>query len=461
MIIRADTRPFRDSPPFLADDGSYRPVSFWQETVSVRPTEPLTRDMRCDVVVLGGGYTGLSTAYELKRAAPDLDVIVLERAVVGHGASGRNGGFLMPLLGWNLCRTVRSLGRDRAAEGYRVMYDAIDYTRALIRDEGIDCDLEDVGYLLLATCDKRRRHVRQEAELGRELGFGYEYLEGDALTAHIDSDAFIAGCFDPRSSIVNPAKLARGLKDVVERAGARVFERTAVSTIEDGDPVVVTTESGGTVRARAAVVAVNGYGEALGFMKRRILPVHTYIVLTEPLRDEQLEAIGWQRRTSLETARNFIHYFRLTADNRILFGGEDAKLFTGGRLRDSDPASFVRLEQRLRSLFPALAEVGISHRWGGVIGVTLDMFPTFAASGSAGNLFHGAGYSGHGVSLANYAGRILAPAVLQRLGVDASAVAPPVPFGRLPFKLPPSPLTYVGTQVYLLALRAQDRWEKA
>ena len=109
MIIRADARPFRDSPHFLADDGSYRPVSFWQQTVSVEPGDALEGDTRCDVVVLGGGYTGLSTAYELKRAAPDLDVVVLERAVVGHGASGRNGGFLMPLLGWNLCRTVRSL----------------------------------------------------------------------------------------------------------------------------------------------------------------------------------------------------------------------------------------------------------------------------------------------------------------------------------------------------------------
>lgn len=461
MIIRADARPFRDSPPFLGQDGSYRPVSFWQETVPVQPAEALTGDTRCDVVVIGGGYTGLSTAYEIKRAAPDLDVVVIERAVVGHGASGRNGGFLMPLLGWNLCRTVRSLGRERAAQGYRVMYDAIDHTRAVIRDEGIDCDLEDVGYLLLATCDKRREHVREEAELGRKLGFGYEYLEGDALRAHIDSDAFCAGCFDPRSSVVNPAKLARGLKDAVERLGVRVFERTAVSAIDDGDPVVVTSESGGTVRARAAVVAVNGYGDALGFMKRRVLPLHTYIVLTEPLDDDVLAAIGWQRRTSLETARNFIHYFRLTADNRILFGGEDAKMFTGGRFRDADPASFDKLERRLRSFFPALADVGISHRWGGVIGVTLDMFPSFAAGGSHGNLFHGTGYSGHGVSLANYAGKILAPAVIRRLGIDKPTLAPPVRFGRLPFKLPPGPLTYAGMQTYRFALHAQDRWQKA
>lgn len=461
MIIRADNRPFRDTPSVVGDDGRYLPVSFWQETVDLQPTDALTEDTRCDVVVIGGGYTGLSTAYELKRAAPDLDVVVLERAVVGHGASGRNGGFLMPLLGWNLCHTVRSLGPSRAAQGYGVMYDAIDHTRAIIQAEGIDCDLEDTGYLLLATCDKRRKHVREEAELGRELGFDYEYLEGDALRAHIDSDAFSAGCFDPRSSVLNPAKLARGLKDAVERRGVRVFERTAVSAIDDGDPVIVTTEPGGTVHARAAVVAVNGYGDALGFLKRRILPVHTYIVLTEPLRDETLAAMGWQRRTSLETARNFIHYFRLTADNRILFGGEDAKLFTGGRFRDSDPASFDKLEGRLRSFFPALADVGISHRWGGVIGVTLDMFPSFAASGRRDNLFHGTGYSGHGVSLANYAGRILAPAVLQRLGSEGPTVAPPLPFGRLPFKLPPRPLTYAGMQAYRFALHAQDRWQKA
>ncbi len=457
ISLRADPGPFVELPPSVSSGGNYQPVSFWQETVAVEPCEKLSADTTCDVVILGGGYTGLSAAYELKRAQPSLDVVVLERDVVGHGASGRNGGFLMPLLGWNLAKTVRSLGRERAAQGYRVMYDAIAHTRAVIERENIDCDLEDSGYLLLATSRQRLKHVREEAELGKQLGFGYEYFEGTALQEHVDSDGFLGGCFDPDCSILNPAKLARGLKVAVERLGVRVYEQTSADSLEDGESIRIGTDHG-KLTARAAVVAVNGYGSALGFMKNQVIPVHTYIVLTEPLSDAQLAAIGWHKRTSLETSRNFIHYFRLTADNRILFGGEDAKLFFKGRLRDADEDCFQRLEVRLRSFFPALGETKVTHRWGGVVGVTLDMFPTFGASGRQGNVFYGCGYSGHGVSLANYAGKIIAPAVLKRLGLAATEVAPPLRFGREPWRLPPEPLTFVGMQAYRLALHAADRW---
>jgi len=195
-------------------------------------------------------------------------------------------------------------------------------------------------------------------------------------------------------------------------------------------------------------------------MAERIIPVHTYIVLTEPLTDAQLDAIGWRRRrTSLETTRNFIHYFRLTADNRIAFGGEDAKLFWGGGYRDVDLPTFAKLESRFVEFFPSLSQVRFTHRWGGVLGVTLDMFPTFGVGGDQGNLFYAAGYSGHGVSLSNYAGRILAPQILARLGKSTPA-AGLLPFfcGRLPTWLPPDPLRYMGLQVYRACLRAQDRW---
>lgn len=336
----------------------------------------------------------------MRRAHPDLDVVVLERATVGHGASGRNGGFVMPLLGWNLVKTTRKLGRERARRAYESMYAAVDHTVRVIREESIDCDLEQSGYLLLATKGDRTDHVRREATLGAELGFGYEYLEGDALRAHVSAEAFRAGCYDPRCAIINPAKLAHGLAEVVRRQGVRIYEQTAVESVDSGE-VLTIRANGRTVRTRTLVVAANAYGGSLGFLEARVLPVHTYVVLTAPLSDRMLEHIGWNRRTSLETARNFIHYFRLTADNRILFGGDDAKLHPGRRYRDYDQGISRRLETRLRSFFPQLSEVPITHRWGGPVAATLDMLPTFGASGPDGNVFHACGYSGHGVALAN------------------------------------------------------------
>ncbi|MFA6241058.1 MAG: FAD-dependent oxidoreductase, partial [Candidatus Hydrogenedentales bacterium] len=406
MHLKLNPDPFRGTPDAVSASGSYHPVSFWQETITVKPLPDLQGDIQCDVAVVGGGFTGLSVACELKKSAPTLNVALIERSVVGHGASGRNGGFAMPLIGWDLTDAARQLGEQKAAEAYRLMYRAVTHFKNTIHRHGIACDLEETGYLLLATCAARLKHVKHEAELGKKLGFDIEFLEGAPLRDHIASKVFVGGAFDPHPAIVNPAKLARGLLDVAVGLGVQVFEQTPLTELTDGDPIVLRTPKG-SIKAKQAVLAVNGYGASLGFMQSRVQPVHTYIVLTEPLTDNDLSAIGWaEKRTSLETARNFIHYFRLTADNRILFGGEDAWLFYKGAYFDSHPPTFARLEARFREYFPELKHVKISHRWGGVLGVTMDMFPSFGVGGVKNTIYHACGYSGHGVALSNYAGVI-------------------------------------------------------
>ncbi len=455
MDLRADNSPFASLAAPVSDTGAYQPASYWQETVSITPGEALAGDVSCDVALVGGGFTGLSTAYELKRAEPALEVVLLERAVVGHGASGRNGGFVMSLIGWDLLHVVEKLGDQAAAEAVRLMEDAVAHTKQTIRQNNIDCDLEETGYLALTTCPARTKRLRRELEVAGRLGLDRQWLEGADLDEHIRSDAFSAGLFDPHPAVINPAWLARGLKTLVEEAGVRVYEQTPLDELTDGQPVVLRTP-GGTVRADKVVLAVNGYGAALGFMPSRIYPVHTYIVLTEPLAAADLGAIGWgAKRTSLETARNFIHYFRLTADNRILFGGEDATLFYGGKLLDEHPPTFHRLEARFREYFPSLGHVKITHRWGGVLGVTLDMFPTFGAGGKHGTIFHAAGYSGHGVALGNYAGKVITPHVLSGHVAPENA-ATPFFVGRKPVSIPIEPVRYVGLHLYRAALHAQD-----
>ncbi|MCC6152746.1 MAG: FAD-dependent oxidoreductase, partial [Candidatus Hydrogenedentes bacterium] len=253
MNLQLDDRPFRTVNPAIANSGMYRAVSYWQETVPITLGAALKDRIACDVAVVGGGYTGLSTALTIKTAAPQLEVVLLEYSVVGHGASGRNGGFSMPLIGWDLTDAAGKLGEDGARKAYRLMYAAVDHLRRTITDRAIDCDMEETGYLLLATCKARLRRVRHEVELGKRLGFDLEYLEGSALREHIASESFLAGAYDPHPFIVNPAKLARGLKGVVEKAGVRVFEQTPVTRLEDGKPIRITTPEG-AVSARAVVL---------------------------------------------------------------------------------------------------------------------------------------------------------------------------------------------------------------
>jgi len=458
MHLKLDPTPFATVPPAVRGDGTYQPVSYWQTTIDVTPGEPLREAVECDVVIIGGGYSGLSVARHLKQLEPKLDVVVLEHSVVGHGASGRNGGFAMPLLGWDLYETVKALGEKEGKRAYDLMYRAVDDFKRLIHEEQIDCDLECTGYLLVNTCAMREKRARQEYELAHQLGYEHQWLEGAALEEYIRCEHFRSGVFDPHPCIVNPAKLARGLKASAEKLGVRIYERSPMQEMSDGATVTVRTPEG-SVKARQACVCLNGFGESVGFMKNRVLPVHTYIVLTEPLSDAQLNEIGWAKhRASIETARNFIHYFRLTADNRIAFGGEDADIYKGGVYQTNDSGIEDALRERFREYFPSLAKTKFTHAWGGVLGVTLDMFPTFGQSGAHKNVFHACGYSGHGVSLSNHCGALLAPVMLRATGRYDFDAPKDLPFfwNRAPMQVPGDPYRYWGMKAYRAALRAHD-----
>ncbi|MBI2431558.1 MAG: FAD-dependent oxidoreductase [Candidatus Hydrogenedentes bacterium] len=466
MHLHLNPAPYAAVDPPVRD-GAYRTVSFWHETVPITPGPPLDHDVDCDVAIIGGGYTGLSTAYHLKQYAPDLSVVLLERAVIGHGASGRNGGFAMPLLGWDLLYTAEKLGEAAAGRAYRLMYDAVEHVKRMVREHQLDCDLETTGYIMINTCKRREARARREHTVAERLGFDHQWLDHNALQEHIRGEQFLSGIYDPHPCILNPAKLARAMKRLIESLGVQVYEQTPLTELvvnrSPGARLTLRTPQA-KVQARQVVLAVNGYGASLGFMKDRILPVHTYIVLTEPLSQQQLEGIGWAKyRTSLETARNMIHYFRLTADRRIAFGGEDADLYPGGAYKDVDEKICAALKARFREYFPSLRDVRFTHQWGGVLGVSLDMFPSFGRGGPDNNVFHATGYSGHGVSLSNYAGALLAPEMLHALGVPNPPPRLELPFfyGKQPSWLPPGPLRYYGMRAYRLALRAQDRLEGA
>ena len=432
----------------------FRSKSFWLEGGEYEPGEPLQGERTADVAILGGGFTGLSAAYFLKLAQPSLEIALCEKEVVGYGASGRNGGFVMPLLGWNIPDVHRQLGQERTRAAYEFMYDAVDHVDRMVSEHQMACDYERTGYLMLAMNRARLGHLEREVALAHGMGFDwYRMLSREELAEHITSPAFIGGFFDPRCAIFNPALFAREMRRVVKAMGVTVYERSPVVAIEEGPRITLRTEAGSLV-APKLVLGTNAYSRDLGFFKSRVMPVFTYIVLTEPLTDSQIEAIGWRKRASLETARNLIHYLRLTADNRIAIGGEDALYFIGSRHKDRYERVFRRLRERLVGLFPPLEGINFTHAWGGPIGFTLDFFPTMGVSGRSRNIFHSVGYCGHGVSIANYAGSVLCDLVLERKTPRTELFF----VNRKPFPLPPDPLRWLFAHGYRRTLQLQDWW---
>ncbi len=387
----------------------YQDKSFWLGATPYAENAPLAEDLEVDLCVVGGGFTGLSAAYYLKKKKPDLKIAVLENEVVGYGASGRNGGFSMPLLGWNITYLNWAYGEERAKPAHQFMVSCVKRTKELVEAEKIDCDLEYNGLLVLARHERQFRGLEHDYDNYLKLGMtGVKLLKGDDFKARLHSAAHIGALYDPETAILNPAKLSRGMKTAVERLGVKVFERTPVSSFEPGPTVTVKTPKA-TVRAKYLALGTNAFTVRLNVNKNWYVPMFTYIIMTEPLNEKQYSSLGWTKREGIEDHRQLVHYLRLTADNRLLFGGRDAPYYYGNQVegKDRHEGIFAGLERDMKEFFPGLAEVKISHRWGGPVALTLLMVPKFDYYSDHKNIVYGMGYCGHGVALSTSAGLIL------------------------------------------------------
>lgn len=436
--------------------------SYWLETAGPFAERPAWNgDGRVDVAVVGGGFTGLSTALHIKERQPELRVVVLEAGGVARGASGRNAGFSMTLFGLELGVTVLRYGKARAKEADDYMVRAVNYTRELVRRLDIDCDYEELGMMTVATNPNQERRLRKQYELAQKIG-AHETMWLDEQEARelVDSPTYLGAWYDPLCALIHPAKLALGMARAALAAGVEVYERSPVISLDHGGgrttpgaPAVLTTPHG-TVRADKVVLATNAFTVAFPQLRAAQAPMHTYIVLTEPLTDRQLEAVGWRRRIGVEDGRNFIHYYRLTPDNRLLMGGHDALYYYGNRTdRDHNVDVARRLQQHVIDTFPALADVRFTHHWGGPISVSLDMVPTIGRLG--GNVFYSVGCMGHGVSLTQLNGRTLADLVLDR----RTELTETFFVGRRVTPLPPEPIRFAVIQAIRGGMRLQDAWD--
>lgn len=427
--------------------------SFWLATYGpYTPNPPLQGDLRVDVAVIGGGFTGLSTAYNLGRDAPGMGVAVLEGDAVGFGASGRNGGFAMTLFGLEPAVTKALFGHQRTVEAHHYMERAVDYVDELVKTHALQSDYEYPGFIRAATTPAYARRIQHDLEILTSLGVkGITWLDAATIRAQVDSARFLGGWWEPRCGLLNPAKHVRELKRIAQEAGALIYEHTPVTSIERGTLFTLRTP-GGTVTADTIVLATNAYSHLIPELRSKQVPVFTHMVVTEPLTEAQLAPIGWRGRQGLEDARNLVHYFRLTADNRLTIGGSDVSIAYGhGMDHDLNPRIFADLERQMGWLFPSLKGARITHRWGGPVSVPMDMAPALGRLGDD-RAWYSLGCVGHGVSMTHLNGRTLADLVLGRR-TDLTEVWF---VNRRTLPWPPEPLRLAASHLLRGALRLQD-----
>jgi glycine/D-amino acid oxidase-like deaminating enzyme len=392
----------------LADSA---PRPFWlDQAAAPAPTEPLPGDTTADLAVVGGGFSGLWTALLAKERDPGLDVVLVEAQRLAWAASGRNGGFCAASLTHGLLnglsrfpeemQTLERLGREN-----------LDEIEATIGRHGIHCAFERTGDLTVATRPWQVAQLREFADAASRFGGRYRLLDGPAVRSEIDSPTYLAGVWDRDTcAVLDPARLAWGLRDACLRLGVRIHEQTPVRRIQRRDPHGLRLHTPyGFLDAPRVVLATGAQASLLRRLRNYVAPVYDYALVTEPLAADQLTSIGWSHRQGVTDAGNRFHYYRLTADDRILWGGYDAVYYAGGRItdaRDQRPQTFTRLAEHFFATFPQLAGVRFTHRWGGVID-TCSRFCAFFGRAYGGRLAYATGYTGLGVGATRFGARVM------------------------------------------------------
>ena len=431
--------------------------SFWLGATPYRENPALEEDIRADVAIVGAGFTGLSTAYYLREADSSLRVVVLESDVVGYGASGRNGGFAMTLMGLTLSLTARRFGKEKTRQAHDFGVRGVRHIGELVEKQGIECEYEKNGLLTVATNPAQLDRLQAEIRLAHELGIeGVSWLGAGELREEVNSPLYLGARVEEECALVNPAKLVRGMKNLAEGAGAEIYERTPVEAAHLKPRVRLETPRG-SVAAQKVVFATNAFTQRFPQLHSKAFPVFTYIVLTEPLSQRQLSSIGWGHRQGIEDARNLIHYYRLTADNRLLMGGEDVMYYYGGKVgMDQHWSTFQSLERTISETFPGLAGIGISHRWGGPVSVPMDFFPAMGYLGGDRRVIYSLGCVGHGVALASIAGQILRDLVKEQ----ETELTDLFFVNRRMIPLPPEPILFTVAQAIRRGMKLQDDWDR-
>lgn len=431
-------------------------ISFWWQQIGQPEQRPaLPGSMQADVCIVGGGFTGLWTAYYLKKAQPDARVVVLEQRFAGFGASGRNGGWCVNSITGDREQYLASHGRETVIAFQQAMNDTVDEVVRVAAHEGIEADIAKGGEFNVAYTPAQA--ARMKAFYDSEASWpvtDIELLSAAQAAERIKVDNALGATWQPHCARVHPAKLARGLAEVVESLGVVIYEGTKVTEITSG---AAHTEFG-TVQAPAIVRATEGFTADLRGEHRTWLPMNSSMIVTEPLSAQMWEQIGWNGNEVLGDYAHVYMYAQRTADDRIAFGGRGVPYRYGSKV-DTEGVTQQRTIENLAALlgkfFPAAAEASIDHAWAGVLGVPRDWAATVGFDHHRGLGWAG-GYVGTGVATTNLSGRTLADLILRR---DTELTRLPW-VGRQVRKWEPEPLRWLGVQTIYAAYRAADRQEQ-
>jgi len=403
--------PFTHSPhsEVLKSLADAKPIPFWMDDWDrPEPVSALTTFITADLCIIGAGFTGLWAALLAKESDPSLDVVLLEGAETGSGASGRNGGFMDHCLTHTFENGLERWP-DELPALVKMGFENLDAIEGTIHRYQIDCDFQRTGEMVVATEPYQVEELRKAPADAKPYGLFLEWYGREKTREMVHSPTYLGGLYDPNVAMVNPARLVWGLRRACLQNGVRLFERTQATGLSDEAQGILVRTQYGSVKAKQVALATNAFPPLLNRLKHYVIPVYDYALMTEPLTREQRASIGWEKRMGFGDAGNQFHYYRTSADGRILWGGYDAVYHWNngfGPQLEHDPESFGRLADHFFQTFPQLEGIRFTHAWGGAID-TCSRFSAFWGQAFRGKLVYALGYTGLGVGASRFGAQVM------------------------------------------------------